>query len=153
MVHELAHQWFGDSVSLRDWNDVWLNEGFASYAEWLWQGHVSHDQAWARHHFRNLYRVYSADNPFWKLAPADPGSRRRMFDQRVYDRGAMALQALRMRVGNPAFFRIMRTWAKERAYGAGTTPQFKRLAERVSGRQLDQLFRDWLYRPAKPTGY
>jgi aminopeptidase N len=140
-------------VSLRDWNDVWLNEGFASYAEWLWQGHVSHDQAWARHHFRNLYRVYSADNPFWKLGPADPGSRRRMFDQRVYDRGAMALQALRMRVGNPAFFRIMRSWAKERAYGAGTTPQFKRLAERVSGRQLDQLFRDWLYRPVKPKGY
>lgn len=153
MVHELAHQWYGDSVSLKDWNDIWLNEGFASYAEWLWQAKQSGRPGFARRYFSFLYDYYGAGSRFWKLGPADPGSARRMFDRRVYERGAMALQALRMQVGSRTFFRILRTWAREKRYRAGTTPQLEHLAEQVSGQQLDHLFHVWLYAPRKPSGY
>ena len=77
----------------------------------------------------------------------------RLFAMPVYHRGAMTLQALRERVGDKAFFTILRRWAGQNEGGSVTTRDFKALAERVSGRQLDHLFRVWLYEPEKPRGY
>ncbi|HEX2275046.1 MAG TPA: M1 family aminopeptidase [Acidimicrobiales bacterium] len=147
VVHELAHQWFGDSVTPTVWRDIWLNEGFATYAEWLWterSGGTTADQQ-----FNSWYAI-AADQPFWQVRPGDPGAAR-LFHPAVYLRGAMTLHALRTTVGSRLFFNILRDWANEHRYGHGTTQQFVDLAERISGCQLDNLFQRWLYQPGKPT--
>jgi len=147
-VHELAHQWFGDSVALAEWKHMWLNEGFATYAEWLWgerEGLGTTQEV-----FDSLYQEIPADDPFWDVVVGDPGIPF-LFHGAVYVRGAMTLQVLRNEVGDRDFFRILRTWAAGRAGGNGTTGQFIALAERISGEQLDQLFETWLVTPGKPV--
>jgi aminopeptidase N len=147
VVHEMAHQWFGDAVAVRRWRHIWLNEGFATYAEWLWSGR--HGRRSANQRFHQLYRREGPDSPFWILPIGNPG-RVALFDGAVYDRGAMAVHALRLRVGTKPFFTICRRWIQRNADGLGTTPELKRLAERISGRQLDGLFRAWLYGSDRP---
>ncbi|MFJ7901603.1 M1 family metallopeptidase [Streptomyces sp. NPDC096198] len=148
IVHELAHQWFGDSVSVERWKDIWLNEGFATYAQWLWAEHKgtrsAHDS------FVAAYNSIPAANTFWQLKVADP-QRDTMFADAVYERGAMTLQALRERIGDPAFFRLLPAWTKLHRYGNADTADFIRLAEKISGQQLDDLFQQWLYTGARPT--
>ncbi|MEV7007073.1 M1 family metallopeptidase [Streptosporangium sp. NPDC051022] len=147
IAHELAHQWFGDSMSIKRWKDLWLNEGFATYAEWLWSEHKGH--ASAEKIFRTHYST-SADAAMWKYAPgrAKPED---LFNDSVYTRGGMALQALRERIGDTAFFKLLKTWNAEHKYGYVTTEEFIALAERISGKQLDSLFEAWLFTPRKPT--
>jgi aminopeptidase N len=148
IVHELAHQWFGDSVALAEWKHIWLNEGFAQYAEWMW----SEDQGLgtAQEQFDAVYNGIPATDPFWSVVIGDPGPEL-LFDNAVYLRGAMAVHALRLAVGDRDFFRILHAWTTRKAGGNGTIPQFIRLAERVSGEQLDDLFRVWLFTGAKPV--
>ncbi|MGW1891007.1 M1 family metallopeptidase [Streptomyces sp. NPDC002004] len=148
IVHELAHQWFGDSVSVHRWKDIWLNEGFASYAQWLWEEHrgraTAHDLA------RAYYDSKPADDPFWQVTVGDP-QRDTMFASAVYRRGALTLQMLRERIGDEAFFRLLRTWTRVHRYGNAETADFERLAEKVSGQRLDDLFRTWLFTTGKPA--
>ena len=148
IVHELAHQWFGDSVSVAQWKDIWLNEGFATYAQWLWAEHQgtrsAHDS------FLAAYNARAADNPFWQITVADP-QRDTMFASAVYQRGAMTLQMLRERIGDTAFFKLLPAWTKLHRYGNADTADFIRLAEKVSGRQLDDLFQTWLFTTGKPA--
>ncbi|SFQ64658.1 Peptidase family M1 [Amycolatopsis arida] len=148
VAHENAHQWFGDSVSVGSWRDIWLNEGFASYAEFLWSEHVGEGTADELAEY--LYNSYPADDAFWRVPPGDPGAENQ-FHVAVYDRGAMAVHALREAVGDEAFFRILRTWLETKKGGHGTIPEFVALAERLSGVDLDGLIRTWLYTPAKPA--
>jgi aminopeptidase N len=145
IAHELAHQWFGDSVSVHDWRDIWLNEGFATYAQWLWGEHTGGPAPQAR--FNEVYASRSPD--LWSVPPADPGVKR-LFGASVYQRGAMTLQVLRDAVGDQAFFTILRDWAAQLRYGNGTTAEFTALAEKVSGKQLDGLFQAWLYGTSRP---
>jgi aminopeptidase N len=147
LVHESAHQWFGDSVSLTSWKDIWLNEGFATYAEWLYA--EQHGGESAQKAFDDLYARPAADD-LWAFAPADPGDGAHIFATPVYARGAMALHKLRTAVGDPVFFRVLRTWAADHRDGHGTTAQFTRLAERLSGKDLDALFRTWIGTAGKP---
>ncbi|MCS0606175.1 M1 family metallopeptidase [Streptomyces sp. LP11] len=147
LVHESAHQWFGDSVSLTSWKDIWLNEGFATYAEWLYSEQHGGDSA--QKSFDRLYARPAGDG-LWAYPPADPGSGENIFGTPVYARGAMALHELREAVGDKDFFRILRAWASAHRGGHGTTAQFERLAERTSGKQLDGLFHTWLYTQGKP---
>ncbi|MFB0614528.1 M1 family metallopeptidase [Streptomyces sp. AGS-58] len=147
LVHENAHQWFGDSVSLTTWKDIWLNEGFATYAEWLYT--EQHGGRSAQQAFDALYARPASDG-LWAYPPGEPGSGARIFGTPVYARGAMALHELRRAVGDRDFFRVLRAWATGHRGGHGTTAQFVRLAERTSGKQLEGLFRTWLYAPGKP---
>jgi peptidase M1-like protein/immune inhibitor InhA-like protein len=147
IVHELAHQWFGDSLALARWQHIWLNEGFATYAEWLWSERES--LATAQEIFDDLYSI-PADDPFWSLTIGDPGPDS-LFDFPVYGRGAMTLHQLRLVVGDADFFKILRRWATSRAGGNVTTREFIRLAERVSGEDLDALFDAWLFTAEKPA--
>jgi aminopeptidase N len=147
LVHETAHQWFGDSVSVADWSQIWLNEGFATYAEWLYHERTGGPSA--QQQFDHAY-ARPADDGFWHLAPGDPGAPT-MFDGAVYQRGAMTLQALRGRIGDPAFFTVLRRWAAEHRDGNARTSDFVALAEQVAGRDLHPLFDTWLSRPAKPV--
>ncbi|GIF13560.1 M1 family metallopeptidase [Actinoplanes teichomyceticus] len=148
IVHENAHQWFGDSVSVRSWQHTWLNEGFASYAEWLWSEKT--DEGTAQEIFDYLYATSPDDAPIWTTAPADPGVAQ-LFGDAVYDRGAMTLHQLRTAVGDEDFFEIVRTWTAQHRYGDATTEQFTALAEQISGKDLHALFQAWLYTPAKPV--
>ncbi len=143
VVHELAHQWFGNSVALASWRDIWLNEGFASYAEWLWEEHDGGATAQ-----RNFERQYAVTN--WSRRTLDPGAGQ-MFSSAVYQRGALTVHALRRTVGDDAFFEILRTWTSERRDGNATTDDFVALAERVSGRSLTPLFNAWLTGTTPPA--
>jgi aminopeptidase N len=147
VVHELTHQWYGDSVSVERWRDIWLNEGFASYAEWLWSEHEG--LGTARQIFEKLYAT-PATSSLWRSKVADPGAPN-LFVGAVYDRGAMTLHALRLAVGDKTFFRILRSWAAIHRGGNGTTEEFIALAEHTSGRDLGALFTAWLYTPSKPA--
>lgn len=143
MVHELAHQWFGDAVSVARWQDIWLNEGFATYMERRYaevQGGRTTNQ-W-------LHRTYRATRS-WTLEIADPGPHE-LFHPDVYNRGAMTLAALRNRIGKPAFRRLLRRWVATHENGNARSEQFEAMAERVSGRQLDAFFDAWLRSGERP---
>ncbi|BDZ51905.1 peptidase M1 [Frondihabitans sucicola] len=146
VAHELAHQWFGNSVGLSNWGDIWLNEGFACYSEWLWSeasGGTSAERHAAAAHAR-LARLPQ------DLVVGDPGPDD-MFDDRVYKRGALTLAALRATVGDDVFFAILRSWTSRHRHAVATTADFVLLAVEVSGDQeLPDLFEAWLSRRALP---
>jgi aminopeptidase N len=155
IVHEFAHQWYGDSVSLKNWVDIWLNEGFATYAEWLWD--ASHGGPSTAETFQKEYDSHldppldPKEDNLWTPAPAafdDPAD---LFGAQGYLRGSMTLEALRQEVGSHDFFVILRRWAQQNAYGNVTTPEFIALSERVSGQNLDAFFNAWLYVAQKPA--
>jgi aminopeptidase N len=142
VAHELAHQWFGDSVALARWQDIWLNEGFATYAEWLWSEHEGRETA------QQLFdRQYARSD--WKLPIGDPGAAR-IFDRAVYDRGGMTVHALRRTIGDAAFFELLKSWTGERRDGNARTADFVKAAEQVSGKDLDPFFQAWLFGTTKP---
>jgi aminopeptidase N len=149
VAHELAHQWFGDDVSPARWQEIWLNEGFATYAEWLWGEHTG-GKSPARE-FADLYALPPTAS-IWNPPPGDPGATG-LFGASVYDKGAMTLQALRVKIGDDRFFALLRGWVAR--YGGGTagTADFIALAEKLSGQRLGPFFRTWLYEPGKPTSW
>ena len=151
LVHELAHQWYGDSVTLRDWGDIWLNEGFATYAEWLWSG--AHGGPSPARIFRSTYTKNGPGSRLWQPPPAAFSNPADLFGAQSYLRGAMTLQALRERVGSTTFFRILRSWATLHRHRGGSTKQFIALAEHISGKNLHTLFHDWLFTSSRPRGY
>ena len=153
VVHELAHQWFGDSVAVEGWTDIWLNEGWATYFEQYYaerHGGPS-TNAWLREEYQ-----LEADDAFWGHQVADPCPAHEdcvswIFAPFVYERGGMALAALRNRIGDTDFAALTRRWAVERAGGTGNTAQFEALAEQVSGQDLGGLFDAWLHSTTKPA--
>jgi aminopeptidase N len=151
LAHELSHMWYGDSVTLTLWSDIWLHEGFATWSEWIWSEHEGNKSAaqW----FNQLYNTPAQDTAFWNPPPGDPGTPASMFDGTIYYRGGMTLQALRQRVGDVVFFRIMRDWAQQNRFGNVTTPQFIALAQRDSGQDLGHFFDVWLSQPGKPASW
>ncbi len=146
IVHELAHQWFGDSVTPAKWRDIWLNEGFATYAEWLWSEKTGGRTA--QQIFQTAYNAGPGAD-VWKGVLADPG-RDHIFDNLVYQRGAMAVHALRKELGDDVFFRLLRSWLSLHRGGLVSTKQFQNYAEKFSGKQLDALFKKWVYTAGKP---
>ncbi|TGB15016.1 M1 family metallopeptidase [Streptomyces sp. MZ04] len=147
VVHELAHQWYGDSVSVDGWKDIWINEGFARYSQWLWS--EKEGEGTAQELADYVYAQHPADDPFWTVKPGDPGPDNQ-FDIAVYDRGALAVQALRNEVGEKDFSAILKGWPTEHAYGNATVGDFVEYAEKVSGKPLASLFDTWLYQPSRP---
>ncbi len=148
-VHENGHQWFGDSVSLTAWKQIWLNEGFATYLEYLYEERNGGPSVHKT--FDKLYAAHPADDDdFWNPPPADPPTAADIFDGSIYVRGAMALEAVRLTVGDRDFFKTLREWASDKRHSNGTIHQFQALAEQVSGKDLDTVFQNWLYEPGKP---
>jgi len=148
LTHELSHQWFGDSVSLRRWKQIWLNEGFATYAEWLYEEDTGGATTAAT--FDDNYSTDKSDKEFWNPPPGNPGGPENLFDGTVYTRGAMTLEVLRQRIGDDDFFTLLTDWTEMHRYGNATTRALRNLAESISGKQLDGLFHKWLYERGKP---
>ncbi len=148
VVHETAHQWFGDSVGLRRWPNIWLNEGFATWAQWYYA--ERHGGRSAAQIFRTLYRVPASDTKFWDPPSGHPGTAKNIFATSTYVRGAMALEALRLKIGTAEMLKTLRLWATGHRYGNADIDQFVALAEEVSGRDLGPLFQRWLYKRGKP---
>jgi aminopeptidase N len=146
VAHELAHQWFGNCVTLREWRDIWLHEGFACYAEWLWSEHSGRRSAdgQARTHWERLSGL-SQD-----LLLGDPGVDD-MFDDRVYKRGALLLHALRLTIGDDAFRTVLRSWVTRHAHANAATADFMALVNEVTGQDLGPLFEEWLCRRPLPA--
>ena len=140
VVHELAHQWFGDSVSPASWADIWLNEGFAVYASWLWDEAMSPEQL--------TRQLDATEGQAWQAdlgeSLADP-SAANLFGFNSYFKGAWVLRMLRGEVGDEAFFVTLRTY-HERFHGsAASTADFQTVAEEVAGEDLDWFFDQWVY--------
>ncbi|MGP4046409.1 M1 family metallopeptidase [Streptomyces sp. 2A115] len=157
LVHELAHQWYGNSVTPKSWRDMWLNEGFATYAEWLWNEDHAGDTA--QDVFDALYAgdYYDseADNDaVWAFPPAKPPSAARISDSPVYQRGAMVLHKIRETVGDDTFYDIVQGWAAAHRHGNADTAEFTAYVEKKApGEDFERIWKDWLYgegRPAKP---
>ncbi len=145
IAHELAHMWFGDSVTLATWQDIWLNEGFATYASWLWYEHAYGDGI--MDDIVNDY--YDVMASFPHQPPADPGADN-LFSDTVYTRGALALHALRLEVGEDSFFDILYTYHETYKYGNASTADFMAVAQAVSGQDLGDFFQAWLYETELP---
>ncbi|WP_405590061.1 M1 family metallopeptidase [Streptomyces sp. NBC_01092] len=152
MVHELAHQWFGDSVSPRTWSDLWLSEGHATWYEALYAAETAGRPFEAR-----MKAAYAASDR-WRAAggpPAapkapSPGKKNGIFRPNVYDGAALVLYALRQEIGRAAFESLERTWVSRHRDGAASTADFVALAEEVSGRNLDGFLQAWLYGEKTP---
>jgi aminopeptidase N len=149
VAHELAHQWFGNAVSPGRWADIWLNEGWATYVEWLWSEERGGDSAQASF---DAVMETPADDPFWDLAIAEPGPLG-LFHGAVYDRGAATLHALRVKVGDEAFFVASREWLTRYDNSTATSDDFEAVFEEVSGQDLTTFFDVWVRTPSKPTSW
>lgn len=142
VAHELAHQWFGDSVSVGDWRDIWLNESFATYAQGLWLEHTQGRQA-LDERIREMYAVVLSNRD--SMSPPGEPPADGLFNLGVYYWGALCLHALRLEVGDEAFFEILKTYFERFKGGNARTADFIAVAEEVSGRELSAFFDSWLY--------
>ena len=134
-VHELAHQWWGNAVTLKTWDDIWLNEGFASYSEALYaeakfgkEALISKMNSKFSEHFSG--KLYAPNN---------------LFGQTVYDKGAWVLHMLRYEIGDSSFFKSLRTYYDTFKYSNASVSDFKKICETVSGEHLDKFFDQWIY--------
>lgn len=145
LAHELAHMWFGDHVTLKQWNDIFDNEAYATFTQW-WYAEQTGGRT-ANSQLQKTYNDYLHSPAFWQVSMVDPG-RDHLFDA-VYLRGPMTLQALRNVIGDKAFFTLARTWAQRG--GTHSLEDWMQLAQQVSGKDLTSFFQAWLYGPTPPA--
>jgi aminopeptidase N len=150
IAHELAHQWWGDLVTCKDWSHLWLNEGFATYSESLWAEHAlgRDERDWHLLDDSRLARSGTTQTrPIVDRHYPTPGS---MFDNRVYPKGAWVLHMLRARLGDEDFFRGLQRYGTVMAYQTAETSDFRQTFERLFGLSLERFFYDWTERPGHP---
>ena len=149
VAHELSHQWWGDMVTCNDFANIWLNEGFASYAEVLWEEYEYGNAAKISHLAGFESNIYAAANGSVKYPIYNPPSQY-LFATAVYKKGAWVLHMLRYIVGDSNFFHGMATYGQNYLYGTANTEQFKTEMENYSGMDLDWFFNEWAYKANYP---
>jgi len=145
IAHELAHMWYGDNITCKDWHHIWLNEGFATYGESViaeaWYGKAGYNSSIE-------YEMSSAKNATGSIWVEDISSVGQIFNgSRSYAKGAVVLHMLRGILGDEVFYNTLRTYTEDPAvaYGVAVTEDFQAIAERVSGVDLDYFFYEWIY--------
>jgi aminopeptidase N len=150
VAHETAHQWFGDSVTIRDWPDVWLSEGFADYFEALFYEHADGAAAFAGKMREGRDRYLTSPVVQRPVIDATTSDLLALLNRNSYDKGAWVLHMLRKTIGDRAFFSGIRTFYREHRLANATTGDLRAALERSSGRRLDWFFQQWLYEPGYP---
>lgn len=152
VAHELAHQWFGDFVTTKDWSHIWLNEGFATYYEKLFRNHKN-----GRDGF--LYELYKSARPWVNLNSTQDSTPivfreydtpLELFGYRIYPKGSWVLHMLRSELGEETYRKAVKNYLVRHAFGNVTTPDLAQAFEEASGRSLDQFFDQWVYHPHHP---
>ena len=145
VVHENAHQWYGDSVSVQSWSDICLNECFASYAQWLW------DEEKEGANLDDQYRrtVGGAPSEFWGGKLYDMGAGNEFTS--VYDKGPVALHALRREIGDPAFNRVLKEWPAKHRDGNASWPEFEKFVQGIAKKDLSGFFVAWFHSDQQPS--
>ncbi|WP_328436276.1 M1 family metallopeptidase [Streptomyces sp. NBC_00444] len=152
VAHEMAHHWFGNSVSLSTWKDIWISEGIATYLSWMWS--EKNDEGTTDELFSSFYHLRAANTDYWKIPPGDP-SPAHLLSTQVYERGAMAAHVLRRSIGDDAFIECLRTWCADHRHHHGSLPQFLATAASVSKTDTAAVMQPWLFarrRPDPPPG-
>ncbi|NKI43184.1 M1 family metallopeptidase [Streptomyces sp. LD120] len=157
LVHEVAHQWYGNSVSPKTWRDMWLNESFATYAEWLWQedhGGPSAQESFEAVHDGSYFETPDEALNLWKFPPARPPGPDRLSDAPSYEGGAMVLHRIRTVLGDRLFRRLLTGWPAAHRHGNADTRDFTSYVEKLGGPEhrsaLRRVWKDWLYGTGKP---
>lgn len=150
IAHELAHQWFGDKITCQSWEHIWLNEGFATYGEAIWQEYLGGKTAYNAFIQAQMARAKNATGSVFVRNIANAGE---IFNSnRTYAKGSIVLHMLRGIVGDEKFFLILRTYVSSKvAYANATTEDFQSVAEAVMGQKLDYFFKEWIYGEGFPT--
>ncbi|SDD83673.1 M1 family metallopeptidase [Actinokineospora iranica] len=147
VVHEQAHQWFGDSVSVKNWSDICLNECFASYSQWMWA------EAKEGENLDQRYRTQVARNAerprYWNRKLVDMGAGNEF--TAVYDKGQLAVHALRRQIGDPKFDELIKKWTSTHKDGNASWAEFETMATQVAGQDLTRFFDAWFHQAAKPA--
>jgi aminopeptidase N len=138
IAHELAHQWFGNSVSLETWQEIWLKEGAARYAEWLWEEYSKGAEA-LETRVRGVYQLQAWSSHELSHPPMD-----NLYTDAVYDKGGLLFHALRLRVGDDVFFDILQTYLEKYRYGNASSSDFIQICQDISGQNLEEFFDSWL---------
>jgi aminopeptidase N len=139
----LAHQWFGDSVSLESWKDIWLKEGMATYAQWLW---LERGQD-----IEDITAIARANLPHGDLdSPIAEPPPQSLYRFESYTGGALVFHALRLRIGEETFSKLLHSYTDRFKYGNAGTDEFMALAEEVSGQDLKAFFESWLHSTRLP---
>lgn len=146
VVHELAHQWYGDLVMVHRWSDVCLNECFASYAPWLW--HADKDGADLDAQWKRIMTGYAQNADFWSSPLVDMGAGKEF--TAVYERGPLALHALRREIGDPKFFELLKKWPDTYAGRSATFDDLEKMASQIAGKDLKPFFAVWFRGTAAP---
>ncbi len=152
VAHELAHQWFGDYVTCRDWSQAWLNEGFATYFE-----HLEREERLGRDEYdwgigvdRDTYLDEARDRYVRPIVSRDYREPMDLFDRHLYEKGGLVLHMLRRQLGDEVFWRGVRLYLERHAHGIAETNDLMRAFESVSGEALERFFDQWVYRPGHP---
>jgi aminopeptidase N len=137
-VHELAHMWFGDWVSLDSWGEMWRNEGFATYIQLMWENRADPEELELQ-----MAAVASVVEGNDKSYPLNDPPAEYLFELNVYFQGAMAVHALRQEMGDEAFFGGLRTYFERFGGGTASDADFRAVMEESAGRSLDSYYQQW----------
>ncbi|GAA2232912.1 hypothetical protein GCM10010401_00850 [Rarobacter faecitabidus] len=152
LIHELVHQWYGDNVSPKDWNDIWINEGMATWGPTYYNNAIiGTNPAAVETSYFNSWNNKAASSADWNIPPAGMTDTSTLYDYQTYTRGAQFWEALHTRLGDEAFFEFVLEWQTRYGGKSAGRVEFQALAEEISGQDLDDLFQDWIYEAGKPA--
>jgi aminopeptidase N len=150
VAHELAHQWFGDLVTCKDWSHIWLNESFATYYETLYHGHKNGRDAMLYELYLRARQITGMSNDVRAIVRRTYDEPHEMFDYLTYPKGSWVLHMLRAQLGEDLFRRCIRTYLERHQYGNVVTDDLRAMVEELAGNSYDQFFDQWLYHAHHP---
>ena len=153
IAHEVAHQWFGNSVTEKTWQDVWLSEGFATYMTHLYMAHTYGQDTLIARLEADKERIISFQIKSPQSAVIDTSETNlfKLLNANTYQKGAWFLHMLRVEVGDAAFFKSLKQYYTKYRHSNASTQDFRAVVEQVSGSKLADFFRTWLYQPGYPV--